>query len=375
MMYKNRLKNILPAFILTLFLNPLDARAQQSYPGDSFETRLVLGSHAIGGQGGALQDKLYGIDVSYQKSIRHITDNWAKRANAQSAGIGFVFRDLQYLKGHADTSAKSFGQAYGVVGQADFQLLKSGGTSVNFRPAIGFAYLSKTFFTDKRNRFIGSHLNEILKADLSVQMPLSAKVDLVAGAGYLHYSNGGFSIPNSGINMLSLSTGLRFKNADLQKKEYKTNFSQLAKNTFEINLGIGRRGVYESREGLLKSGLYAGYNFFINDILTLKSGFDAVYYYKVFDGTIQTFQHYGTSNDKWRTGLSIGAETTLWRLALNAQVGKYLHYNSYSEYEDINWFWTTGLVYYVSPHVGLQAKTYLHGSQADFINYGLVFKM
>lgn len=170
---------------------------------------------------------------------------------------------------------------------------------------------------------------------------------------------------------------MRFKKFKGQKESVATNFQQLQKNSFELNLGIGRRGVYESHKGLLKSGLYAGYNFYVNEIFTLKGGFDAVYYYTVFDPSpargIQTFQYYGTSYDKWRTGVSFGGETTMWRLALNAQMGKYLHYNSY--YKDINWFWTTGLTYYVNPHVGLQAKTYFHTSQADFINYGLVFKM
>lgn len=375
-----RSSRLLVILFLAVFLEILrvyEVQAQNIYPGNSFEGHVVLGSHAIGGPGGALQDKLYGFDLSYQKDISHIRDQWVKLANAKSAGIGLVYRDLQYLKGYNDTSSNSFGKAYGLVGHMDFKLLERGRTSVSLRPGVGFSYISKTFFTDKRNRFIGSHLNEILKADLLVKVSLNPKFDLTAGAGFLHYSNGGYSIPNSGINMLSLSTGLRFKRDAVQKKEYQTNFTQLRKNSIELNLGIGRRGVYESHDGLLKSGIYAGYNVYINDILSLKSGFDAVYYYTPFNPApgrdIQTFQYYGTSYDKWRTGLSIGAEATVWRLALNAQAGKYLHYNSY--YKDIEWFWTTGLTYHLTPHIGIQAKTYLHGSQADFINYGLVFKI
>ncbi|HUH33387.1 MAG TPA: acyloxyacyl hydrolase, partial [Daejeonella sp.] len=272
-------------------------------------------------------------------------------------------------------SANSFGQALGLVGQMDFRLFNKGATSVTFRPGVGLSYLSKTFFTDKRNRFISSHINEMLKADLIVKVSVSPKFDLTAGAGFLHYSNGGYKVPNSGLNMLSLSTGLQFKSQAVQKEEKETKFTQLRRNTFELNMGIGRRGVFEGHDGLLKSGLYGGYNVYINDVFSLKSGFDAVYYYTPFDPAlgVKTFQYYGTSYDKWRTGLSAGVETTIWRLALNGQVGKYLHYNSY--YKNIDWFWTTGVVYYVSPHMGIQAKTYFHGSQADFINYGLVFKM
>lgn len=370
-------KFIIAFFFSTLLLDLSMSKAQQLFPGNSFEGRLVLGSHAIGGPGGELQDKLYGFDLSFQKNISHLTDNWVKRSNVKSAGIEFIFRDLSYLKGYQDTSANSFGQAYGIAGQMNFELLNSGNFTVNLRPAVGLSYLNKTFFTNKKNRFIGSHLNEIIKADLVFQIPLNSKIDLSAGAGFLHYSNGGYRIPNSGINMLSISTGLKFKTPDVEKQSRQTNYSQLNKNTFEINFGIGRRGAYERRTGLLKSGIYAGYNFFVNDVFSVKAGFDAVYYYTVFNPApirdIETFQYYGTSYDRWRSGLSLGGETNIWRLALNAQVGKYLHYNSY--YKDINWYWTTGLVYYVNPHIGLQAKTYFHKSQADFINFGMVFKL
>ena len=369
---------LLIIFLITVgagVLNGYQAKAQESFPGNSIEGQLVFGTHAIGGAGGAIQDKLYGLDFTYKRDLSHLSDNWVRLTRAQSVGVGLVFRDLQYLKGHQDTSANSFGHAIGLVGQMDFKLFKKGGTSITLKPGIGLSYLSKTFFIDKRNRFISSHINEILKADLMVRVSVSPKVDLTAGAGFLHYSNGGYKVPNGGLNMLSLSTGVQFKTNPVQKQEYQTKFTQLGKNTFELNMGIGRRGVYESHDGLLKSGVYGGYNVYINDVLSLKSGFDAVYYYTPFNpsAAIQTFQYYGTSLDKWRTGFSVGAETTLWRLALNGQVGKYLHYNSY--YKNIDWFWTTGLIYYVSPHVGVQAKTYFHGSQADFINYGLVFKI
>jgi hypothetical protein len=362
--------------ILVVNLLVSKVSAQHTYSGDSYEAGVVVGSHAIGGAS-PLKDKLYGLDLSFQKGVDHISDRWVEMTGAKAAGLSLVFRDLQFLKGYQDTSANSLGQAYGITGHMDFSIFKSGSTSLTLRPGIGLSYLSKTFFTDKRNRFIGSHLNEVIKLDLLFRVPVNSKVDLTTGAGFLHYSNGGIIIPNGGINMLSVSTGLRFKSEVLDKKEYHTNFHQLNRSNFELNLGIGRRGVFESQKGLLKSGLYAGYNFFLNEILTLKSGFDAVYYYTPFDPApgrdIQTFQYYGTSYDKWRTGLTLGAEVTLWRLALNAQAGKYLHYNSY--YKDINWFWTTGLSYYLTPRVGVQAKTYFHGNQADFINYGLVFKI
>ena len=352
------------------------ASAQDSDPAYIFEGKVVLGSHMIGGKE-ALQDKIYGLDFSYHKNISNLNDSWVKLTNANSVGISFMFRDLQHLKGHEDTSANSFGKAYGVSAHIDFQLLESGRTRLTLRPGMGLSYVTKTFFTNNTNRFIGSHLNESLKLDLLMQVPVSPKVELTVGAGFLHYSNGGYSIPNAGLNMLSISTGFRFKSIALQKKEYDTRLYQLSRSNIELSLGIGRRGVSESRDGLLKSGVYAGYNLFLNDLISLKSGFDAVYYYTPYDSApgrdIQTYQKYATSHDKWRAGLSVGAGMTIWRLAFNAQFGKYLYYNKY--HKKINWYWTSGLTYYVVPQVGIQAKPYFHKGQADFINYGLVFNL
>ena len=364
------------AFITLGNLLFVSVQAQQIYPGNFFELKAVAGTHAIGSTSKKLKDRLYGLDLSYNKNILNNEDNWAKFSKVQSYGFALVVRDLNNLKGHRDTAAKSFGQAYGLVGQIDFLIFKRGNTSFNFRPGVGLSYLSKTFFTDPKNRFIGSHINEVIKADLLFQTQLRPGIDLIAGLGFLHYSNGGFNIPNNGLNTLSISSGLRLMKSARAKKVYKSNFTQLQKNTFEINLGIGRRGVIESHEGLLKSGLYAGYNFYINDILMLKSGLDAVYYYTPFIPTqekgVQTFQYYGTSYDRWRTGLSLGAETTLWRFSVNAQFGRYIYYNSY--YPDINWYWTNSLIYNIDQHIGFQAKTYMHKSQADYINFGFALK-
>ncbi|HUH32699.1 MAG TPA: hypothetical protein VLZ28_02030, partial [Daejeonella sp.] len=124
---------IIPFITLALSVfSGLSLKAQDLYPGHSFEGQVVFGTHAIGGAGGVLQDKLYGFDFSFKRDLSHLSDKWVGLTHAQSAGVGLVFRDLQYLKGHQDTSANSFGQAIGLVGQMDFRLFNKGATSVTF---------------------------------------------------------------------------------------------------------------------------------------------------------------------------------------------------------------------------------------------------
>ena len=353
------------------------AGAQEIYKNHSFELKTVLGGHLLADKDGFIQDRLYGLDFSYLKDISHDKDNWIKHSHAKTYGLNFIFRDLSHLKGHQDTSVNAFGYAYGLAAQIEFQLLKIGNTTVNFTPAIGISYLTKTYFTDFKNRFIGSHLNETIKADLFVKIPLKSNMNLMAGAGFLHYSNGGFSIPNSGINTLTVFTGLSLngQSSSSETGKTKSNFTPLQKNSIEIGFGIGRRGVYQEHKGLYKSGMYAGYNYYLNDLLTVKAGFDAVYYYTLYDVSknVQTFQYYATSYDRWRTGISLGLDVTMWRIVLSGQAGKYLHYNSY--FKNIKGYWATGITYALTPHIGIQAKTYMHNLQADYINYGLVFRL
>ncbi len=359
-----------------LFANAISfpSEAQEVNNSHSFEFKAVLGAHALGDKDGFLQDKLYGLDFSYLKNISNNKDNWIKISHAKTCGISLIIRDLNYLKGHQDTSINAFGQAYGLAGQVEFQLLKIGNASVNFTPAIGISYLTKTYFTDFKNRFIGSHLNQTLKADLSIQVPLKSNITLLAGAGFLHYSNSGFNIPNSGINSLNIFTGLRIDRASSESGKHKSEFMQLPKNSIEFGFGVGRRGVYQEHSGLFKSGIYTGYNYHINNFITAKAGLDAVYYYSVYNpqNNLGTFQYYGTSYDHWRTGVSIGGDVTMWKFIVNAQLGKYIYYNSY--YKNIKWYWISGITYAITPNIGIQAKTYLHSAQADYMNFGPVFK-
>lgn len=351
---------------------PYLAKAQH-LSGDLLEGKVIIGSHALGPN--MLQSNLYGIDISWQKDISQREEAWKKLSNAQSSGISFVYRNLN--KKYQDTSANALGQSYGLAAQIEFRLFKLGNASVSFTPAMGLGYITNTYFTDHGNRFIGSHLNQLIKADLNAVIPLSANVNLLAGAGFLHYSNGGFQIPNGGLNTLNLFTGLRFGKSWSRSNISENKYRVIQKNSIEVAAGIGRRGVYQQKNGLYKSGIYGGYNYYINDLLTVKAGVDVVYYYTPFnpdpERALQTFQYYGTSYSRWRAGVSIGPEINLGRFGVSTQLGKYLYYNRY--HQEINWYWTATFTYALTPQMGVQGRTYFHKAQADFINYGLCFKI
>ena len=343
----------------------------------SISIQPAYGSHILKNENGIFHDYIYGVDISYLKDISNNSDLWIKKTNAKAYGLSVVMRNLNNLKGPEGTSNNSFGQAYGITGIAQFEVIKVGPIRVNFSPAVGLSYVTKSYFSNPKNRFIGSNINMTIKADLGVEIPVKSNLSLSGGINTLHYSNGGFNIPNGGLNTGGLYAGLTFKNfTDTTSK--KSAFISLQKNSFDFEIGIGRRGVYESHKGIFRSGVYAGYNCRLNDVFTLKSGIDAVYTGTVYDPSnrLATFQYYGSSFDSWRTGISLGTDLNMGRVAVNLKAGKYVHFaRLYKTTKNINWYWTFGPTYYITPRIGVQFKTYMHLAQADFQNWGLVVKI
>jgi hypothetical protein len=365
---------------LCLFYTFICYKSSAQSNSSALVVKPVFGAHALMDQGHLLQDRLYGLDLAMQKNLDYDIPEWARIARVNSYGVELVLRNFDDFKGINDTISNSLGSAAGLLAQVELKVLKIGRTEVIFTPAAGISYSTKTFFTNSQNRFIGSHINEMLKADVGAQIALSPSLAFLAGVGYVHLSNGGYLVPNGGLNTVNAYLGLKIRPA------YKNNhvghnsepgkpFQTLQRSSFEFMAGFGQRGVFEQKRAKYRSGFFVGYNYYINDFITLKGGFDAIYYYTVFDRLqmTETFQNYGTSYDRWRTGVSVSSDFNFWRLTINTQLGKYIHYNRY--FENATWYWGFGPTFYITPHIGIQAKTYMHFAQADFINYGLVVRL
>src|SRR3546814_6766840 len=150
------------------------------------------------------------------------------------------------MSGHLVASGNAVGKAYGLAARMKFELGYAGPVHFYFVPALGIAYVSNTYFTHSDNRFIGSHLNQLLKAALQMEIPLGENFGLLANVHVLHISNGGFNIPNSGLNTGNISLGLRSRfgrnPTSVTSGNATRHFTPLEGNSMEILAGIGRRG-------------------------------------------------------------------------------------------------------------------------------------
>jgi len=319
---------------------------------------------------------LYGLHLSYDKNVAHNGKEWTRILNAKSLSFGVTWHNLNHMKELVDGVAYSGGQAFGALAEVDLQLLQLGKARLLATPGLGLAYITENIFTQPATSTIGSHVNLMITGELSLEVPVSANTSLVAGGHIQHYSNGGVVVPNGGWNTLTSSIGVKTAIGDSDARADKPEeYGHIEGNNAELWFGAGVRGRYRDRHGkFFRSGLYAGYNFYLNRAISLKAGSHMVYYHTVFDPDRfdETFQYYGSSLDPIRWGIAVGADITMGPIVINAMYGKYLHYRNY---HNIKWYWVTGARYFFTPNIGIQTTLNLHGVQADYANWGLILRI
>lgn len=319
---------------------------------------------------------LYGLQVSYSKNIAASSEQWIDFFNAQNISFGLVWHNLDGMKEVVDGTGYSGGQAIGALAELDVQLLRLGKSKLLFTPGIGLAYLTETIRSQPATSVIGSHINLAITGELGVEIPMGRHTSLLAAARMQHYSNGAVKVPNGGWNALLGSLGVKTAlGSETAGPVGVSTYRPLERNNVDIWLGAGFRGKYrDKQEKFYRTGAYVGYNYFLNRALSFKAGSHVMYYHSVFDPERfdETFQYYGSSYDRVRWGIAAGVDLSMNRFVVNAMYGKYLHYRSF---HNVKWYWLSGLRYYLTPNIGLQSTLYLHGAQADYTNWGLVFKL
>ncbi len=370
-------KNAIFLFLTLFTASPVLLFGQQQRAAISLKPSygLDLATSSVAGE----RNFQYGVQATYHRSLTTSAQPWTQLLNAKGFSVGLLWTNMQQMHELVEEAVYDHGHAFGAIAEVDFQLVQLGAAKLSFVPGLGLSYLTKTINTQPATVTVGSHLNMALSAGLQLEVPLGNDLSLLGGGNILHYSNGGMRVPNGGINTFNVSLGLK-QGFDTNLPGHHTRpsraFKHIEGSSGELAIGMGRRGKYRApSEGFYRTGVYAGYNYFFNQAFGLKAGFDMVYYHTVFDidRFDETFQYYGSSYDHIRMGAGVGVDVAMSRLVVSGLVGKYLHYNSY--HEDVDWYWTSGLRYYFTPHIGLQSTLYMHRVQADFINWGVVLKI
>ena len=375
------------------------ALAQQQSTNNSVEVSPFVGIGTFAGAGNDLSGGFYGAEAVYHLNMANNPAMWVKQMHVIDISFAASFRQMGdvYLSKQPSTTKGIIGQSYGITSRLAIKLAQVGGTKLLFTPGFGFAYATETFYTNN-NPLIGSHINFTAQAGLKVMTPLWQGTRLQAGVDLYHYSNAAFKLPNDGVNTLNASIGIDHDIDAVGPQGSKNLFVQEKKNTFELAFNVGRRGLVQTGGGLNYAplaaqqraatsnlwniGLYGGYNRRINHVFGLKAGIDAVYYVKPFnlDDFYGTYQELASSYDNWRVGASTGFDIFMGRVVFNFNVGKYIHFASYQgSYgftpDPPTWYWDFGGKYFINQTIAIEAKQYLHRTEADYVGLGLLFRL
>lgn len=247
----------------------------------------------------------------------------------------------------------------------------------NFRSGVragaGLGWVQKPYnrLTNHKQVLIGSHTNAYINFLWENEIKLFSNLHINAAISFSHLSNGSSTLPNLGLNIPSLSIGLRYnivKDSILQKWKQDTaiKYNALAVYT---SLGLkqapwigSKRYVVNTLQlewsrTLHRSGRYSvGAALFYNPSLEINPA-----------GILDQKQR----GKNLQAGIFVGYEHLLGRLSVPLQVGVYVYnHNSYPLL-----FQELGLRYRINPHWTAQLAMKAHTGRADFIHVGIGYRL
>jgi hypothetical protein len=275
-----------------------------------------------------LKGNFYGLELAYQLNMNNNNVDWVRILKVKDIAFAASYFNLQSVSTSGGPGFPGFlGNNFGLLTMLDMTLFKTGKTTFIFSPGIGFAYATQTYYTNN-NPIVGSHINLAIQAGFKIETPISATTKITAGLDFFHYSNSAYRLPNDGVNNINASLGIVNDINLTGPSRQKATFGIDDNQSFEFGIGIGRRGFIQAGQyinnqtgklvtltdsatqksatsNLYNAGFYAGYNYRLNKLLSLKIGTNAVYYFKPFswDNFYKTYQETGSSFDKYSLGI------------------------------------------------------------------------
>jgi len=221
------------------------------------------------------------------------------------------------------------GQSFALSTYMSLPVFKKIARQLHFRFGPGLAYFSNKFDRTENpgNNVISSTWNAVIQTRLEYDFPIHPRFSGLAAFGLNHYSNGGNSKPNLGMNIATATLGINFlkntnrfliqQDPDVIKQRYYFTLSS--------SLGIKQRNDFDTARYIVKSvALMALHR--INLKSTLLLGVEGFYdpslvARRAWDPRVKP----GTTPDIRRVGINAGHELNFGKVAFGTQVGWYVY--------------------------------------------------
>lgn len=256
---------------------------------------------------------------------------------------------------------------------------------MNFRAAAGFAYLTNPYnaFKNPANQSYSGHINNFFELNLGLSYSINKHVQLYSSGNFFHYSNGGFKLPNAGVNYINWSVGVQYFQYSTQLLVYKKIKDTSWKNkSFHYDIAV----FYSPKNGYGKDSSFARKYVLGIDAQLVKrvSTIDAVtvgaevYYDDGLRSIKKVFINDASSNTLY--GLLIGHQFLLNKFTFSQQLGFYIFRQTKmydNKYDDLfhTIYHRWGISYNVKRNWSIGIMLLAHNQIADFIDGRLIYRL
>ncbi|BDD07187.1 acyloxyacyl hydrolase [Aureibacter tunicatorum] len=288
-----------------------------------------------------------------------------------SYGIGFYTGDL---------SAHQVGYPNALFGWVNIPIVRKPRSSFNYELGLGLSYNFDPHDPDSNpvNLIIGSYRNVYINLGFDYNYILSDRIDLSAGIGYKHFSNGAYKLPNKGVNLVALQLGLKYK---FQKHPAKFEQRELSPLETKYNLyfwvGSGSKQVVKNGPRYSMNTFAIGAQRTLGRKHKIGLGTDIFYagYYKDVDGiniiaTGDNPEKQLGGSDAIQLALFLSGEMIIDKLSVFYGAGVYVHKKVESS-DSAPYYLRAQARYtfYKNFYGGVAIKA--HGGRADYVEYSL----
>lgn len=175
-------------------------------PASSF----IFGAYAQGGlliaHGPATSHPASPLPAGLELNVQRQTTGaapWHGWYKYPKVGLALVYYDYHH---------PALGRSYAATAYLSKALLRTTRHDLSVRLGTGLAYFTHAYdpVTNPDNIFIGSPLSATLQARLEYDVAMSPHWGLLMALALNHYSNGGTSYPNFGLNLPTLQVGVNY---------------------------------------------------------------------------------------------------------------------------------------------------------------------
>lgn len=291
---------------------------------------------------------------------------WEQLYRYPEYGAGYYFADLgnPSLLGHVNA----------VYLYLNTPAFRSSCFNLNYHIAIGLSYLTKKWDYKKNNEnlAIGTHLNVYFNLELNSSFRISKQLELTAGIGACHYSNGAVAQPNLGINVSNVTAGLKYYFNEMKPGKNTLAVPETKKmNEYTVIVASGMKTVpplmgpkyfmataslYFARQTSYKRKIGIGADLFYDESLYAEPG----------DSSDVPFV------SVLRSGVYLSHEFLIKKLSIALQLGAYTYYRFSPRFP---LYTRLALRYHLTPRIFANVSLKAHVGVADFIEWGIGYRV